>query len=345
MKKGRLFYLDFVRTFAVFLILLTHYNVHFLFYFMEPQRPENAIVTLYPFNIYVGNLGVSLFFIVSGAALMYVYKETCNLKEFYKKRFFSIYPMFWIAYFAVFLYFFYRLKHMVYLGVPKENFILTILGIDGYLRDVIPSTYYLVGEWFLGCIILMYLLFPLLRKLVLSHPWATASVSAVLYVLFAFFEWFPNFASSKIIFVRIPELLFGMLFLLKIKKVHLGLAFCSMGILIGNSVLKPEISANFQTTYVGILFFLVLAYCAQWLDRGIIREICHTVSKYSYAIFLVHHTIVDELTSTFPMEELNRSERYLLFIFYVCLTGIAAWLLYHLHDNLMKWLGRARTSH
>lgn len=341
MKKERLFYLDFIRACAVFLILLTHYNAHYLFFYMQPERPECAILTLNPFHVYVGDLGVSLFFIISGAALIYVYREKCKLKEFYTKRFFSLYPMFWMAYFMAFLYFFYKLKHMVHMDVPKANFLLTILGMDGYLSEIVPS-YYLLGEWFLGCIVLMYLCFPLLRKLVLTHPKITVAAVAVLYVPFAFFNLSPGFPASKILFVRFPEILFGMLFLLKIKTVRPWMALCSLAVLIANSVLRPGIAMNFQVTYVGISFFLLLVYCSKWLDRPIIRAACHTISKYSYAVFLTHHVIIDELALCFPMEDLNRSERYLLFLTYLCVTGVAAWLLYHLHAGIVSWVRKAR---
>ena len=74
--------------------------------------PEKAVLTTTVSNIYIGDWGVSLFFIISGAALMYVYEKKCELKTFYKKRFFSIYPMFWMAYIAAFIYSFYADKMM-----------------------------------------------------------------------------------------------------------------------------------------------------------------------------------------------------------------------------------------
>jgi len=64
------------------------------------------------FNIYIGDWGVSLFFIISGAALMYVYQEKLEYKRFYKKRFESLYPMFWMAYIIAFIGLFYLNKGM-----------------------------------------------------------------------------------------------------------------------------------------------------------------------------------------------------------------------------------------
>ena len=149
MKKERIFYLDFVRAIAVVLILMTHYNAVYLY----AGQPDKVFITAQIGNIYIGDFGVSLFFIISGAALMYVYDEKCELINFYKKRFLSIYPMFWIAYFIAFLYQFYVNKG-IDLTVPKRNILLTLFGFDGYFAAVMP-TFYILGELFLGCIILI----------------------------------------------------------------------------------------------------------------------------------------------------------------------------------------------
>lgn len=336
MKKERLFYLDFIRAIAMFLILLTHYNAHYLFY-MNPQRPESAILTLFPFDIYIGNLGVSLFFIISGAALMYVYQNQCRLRDFYRKRFCSIYPMFWIAYFIIFLYLFFCTGQMPFKELPKMNFLWTILGMDGYLAGAVP-VFYIIGEWFLGCIILIYLVFPLLRKCLLSHPVIFCVFITALYIPFAFYEWFPNFGSAKLLMVRFPEIIFGMLFVWKIKKPRWWMAAAGAVILAATTIFHPAFPESFETTYVGISFFLVLAWISSFITSPLIGGIVKTASKYSYAVFLVHHVIIDQLALHFPMEELNRSERYLLFILYCCLTALAANLLHRLHDRLIKAL-------
>lgn len=83
MQKQRLFYLDFVRAFATIIILLTHYNAIYLW----ADIPEKAVITTRVCNLYIGDLGVSLFLIISGAALMYVYEEQLDLKTFYKNDF------------------------------------------------------------------------------------------------------------------------------------------------------------------------------------------------------------------------------------------------------------------
>ena len=41
------------------------------------------------------------------------------------------------------------------------NFFFSLIGLDGYLSYRI-TTYFIVGEWFLGAIIIIYALYPLL---------------------------------------------------------------------------------------------------------------------------------------------------------------------------------------
>ena len=98
---------------------------------------------------------------------MHSNKEKIELKKYYEKRFLRIYPMFWIAYTTLFLYNFYCNKHIPYLNNFK--LIISYLGMDGYLSYLIPN-FYIIGEWFLGAIILIYILFPVLRYLSNRYP-------------------------------------------------------------------------------------------------------------------------------------------------------------------------------
>ena len=49
-------------------------------------------------------------------------------------------------------------------GIPKWKLVFSVLGLDGYLLPL-GANFYKIGEWFLGCLLLIYLLFPLLRRL------------------------------------------------------------------------------------------------------------------------------------------------------------------------------------
>lgn len=331
MENERLFYLDFIRAFATISILLTHFNAVYLY--INPPMPEKAVITTTVANIYIGNFGVSLFFIISGAALMYVYQEKCNLKDYFEKRFLSIYPMFWLAYIIVFIFY-------LVMGVPVLNqaplwkIIFTIVGFDGYLMEN-TATFYILGEWFLGCIILMYIVFPVLKKGVITFPKATASLLLILGVLSVYFN--PTaFPTAKFLFTRLPEFALGMYFIRYIKKVNLSLFLLSLIALILNTIIQPQINDNIQTAYVGICSFFVLVFISKYLKTSGIKKISMFISKYSYPIFLVHHVIIAGITSYFNLTTITVKESYMLFFICCCVIIVCAWLLYTANKILIK---------
>ena len=85
MKRERIFYLDFVRAVATISIIFTHYNALFIYNTSIPM-PQKAILTMTVGNVYIGSWGVSLFLIISGAALMYVYENELDEYKELKER-------------------------------------------------------------------------------------------------------------------------------------------------------------------------------------------------------------------------------------------------------------------
>lgn len=106
-----------------------------------------------------------------------------TLKDYYKKRFLAIFPLFWLAYLFAFLEHFYHSKSMP--NVPKITFLLTVIGMDGYLYDYVKN-FYMIGEWFLGAIIILYILFPLYRFIMCKCKWVlpAAFLGASIWLLY-----------------------------------------------------------------------------------------------------------------------------------------------------------------
>lgn len=154
--SGRLFYLDFIRVAACFLIVVYHFPVPLLL------RTDWLHATVG--NGGWGNAVVYVFFMISGAALFYSYgkEKPFSAKIYFKKRILAIYPLFYIAYIAAFFVVFWVLGQ-TYQDVPSYAVIWSILGLDGYLHDVVPN-FFTVGEWFIGAILLVYFCFPVLRR-------------------------------------------------------------------------------------------------------------------------------------------------------------------------------------
>ena len=163
MKKPRLFYLDLIRTAALISILIIHFNATVTGYFTYPSRLFGSTL---PFGIYLGDFGSSLFFIVSGAALCYTAAEPFSVKGFYKKRARAVYPMFWLAWAICFTVRFTTVPG-AFAGARGVTLVLTLLALDNFAVAAgwVGADFACVGEWFLGSILFLYLLFPLLLAL------------------------------------------------------------------------------------------------------------------------------------------------------------------------------------
>lgn len=310
-KKPRLFYLDWIRAIAAILIVVTHFNNPYL----EPTR----FFVNRPFGIYIGGLGVSLFLIISGAALMYNYgdRESLDLRTFYTKRAKTLYPMFWMAFVVANILLFIRNNGYIFVPRHKITAIFSLFGMDGYASAFGVGTFYVLGEWFLGFIILFYIVFPLLRVGVNKMPIATVCIVLALYaatVAFFTFYQIPRVPSDILLTTRLPELVFGMIFVKFIKKVPHWLAAVSFVILAAQQ-LTHILKDNIAVTVVGIFAFLLLSYIGELVKTFKPLSACTKfISAYSYPIFLVHHVLIMQVFTVIYPVWLNRWQAYGLLI-------------------------------
>lgn len=319
--KKRVFYLDFIRALSVIFIIVFHFNcvigAHGVY-----QNVERIPIIFYQYkNGNLGQIGVSLFFIISGGGLMLTRQHEFKTKEYVKKRFFAIFPMFYLAYFCVTCYYFVRYASLNPFGVLREkaSFILTILGMDGYLSPVIPN-YYIIGEWFLGCIILFYFLFPFLRMLLLkTNLWISTICVFVIYAVAVNFYPFDSFPIEYFVLSRIMEFFFGMVavqYISKIKKWHLCISCIMLVALFGWYIPVPQI---YKTTIMGISLYIILAYIGQHISECY-QNPFYIISKYSYPAYLLHHVIIDQICCRFDGIVLSLFDTYFLLI--VCIIAI-----------------------
>lgn len=330
--KERIEYLDFVRAIAVILIIITHYNAAFVFGRDIPMY-EKCVITEFPFGIYVGDLGVSLFLIISGAALMYVYEDKINIIRFYKKRILAIFPMFWMAYIVAVL-----PKLGVWrnagFDIPRWRILVTLVGMDGYLSEF-GQGFYVLGEWFLGFIILFYLIFPVLRACLKKNEIVTwITVIAVYVITLKYYDF--NMAISKCIFVRLPELCFGMSFIKHRVNPKWYMVIPAFVVLAVNTLLRPQIMSSIQTMYIGIAMFIVLVFISNIIKSKKVRTVCSLLSKYSYAIFLVHHVIIENIQAYFDLETITIIKDYILFVITLIIIMMVAYMLQCSHDYIFN---------
>lgn len=331
--KQRLFYLDWVRALATVLIVIAHFN--------NPVLTNRPAFPNAPFGIYIGDLGVSQFLIISGAALMYTYEdeEHLDLKMFFWKRFKSIYPMFWIAFAIANAYSFVVSRGSSASRAPKLSLILSLIGMDGYLSNAGLSTFYILGEWFLGFIVFFYIVFPLLRYGVIHHPWITAGLGLAAYAATLLLHpHLGQMPENLLLTTRIPELCFGMYFVRYVNTVSHPVALIAAVLLVFQAF-TGQIPGSFAVTVVGMASFLLLVWISRWIEYRPIKIIVGSISNYSYAIFLVHHLVIKQMFAIVPAERVIGSlSVYVLFFVDILVIAALSYLLQRLNKGTMIYV-------
>ncbi|HEY9574483.1 MAG TPA: acyltransferase family protein, partial [Lachnospiraceae bacterium] len=264
-------------------------------------------------------------------------------KTFYKKRFLSIYPMFWIAYLVGFAY--RLLTHYNWQGIPKHRILYSILGLDGLFIANGVRDFYVLGEWFLGFIILFYIVFPVLRAAVKKN----ACITLIFVILLALitmkvvWRYFPGIVTSTVLFVRLPEIVFGMVMVKWKAKPSFLSGLISLAVIVANTIIKPSsIPMDIQVFYVGVASFFVLSYLASLIKSEKVMFVFRKVGNYSYAVFLVHHLITDVFFEKISMQTMTRTQSYVSFLGLCVIIGFCAWVLYHVNALVLRMFRRPK---
>lgn len=284
-KKEHIKACDFMRAVCALGIVLYHYSIHIA---------DANLQSVFQFRqIEWSDVIVTIFFMISGAMLYYNYPVISSLKGFYYKRWKSIFPFFYMIFIPKFLINVIRYKSFFYLGNPL-GLLLSLLGIDGYFSYRFDS-YYMMGEWFLGAIILLYLLYPVVLWLFQKSAVITTLLSVAGYVFVLCTDIFTidplrNLLSCLMCFTL------GMLFMKYKKQLKcLPVGILSLMIVVLVCILETELPVYPVTRYhlVGIFLFVALFYLGDfvmkvpYLSKGLSE-----ISNISFPIFLLHHLTI-----------------------------------------------------
>lgn len=340
-SKKRLVFLDLIRIFSCLCVSISHFNAKLSGMSGSGMLYNNTIIpSFYLGNrVYLGDIGVSLFFMLSGASQMLSYREE-KAFSFYKRRFLGLFPMFWIAYILITFCDFMINKGMAL--SPLWHYAFSVVGMDGYIPTLglMPITSYKTGEWFLGCILLLFLLFPLLYRGVKRRPAITVAAALAVYV---FFEVHPAIGKYDIsgaeFFLRIPELLFGMFFvkyrLWERKKSVI--ATIGSAVVFGIAMLLRDRLFRLSLTiaFCLVLFNLLTAASKAFMQDNSKRALSQ-LAGLTYPVFLVHHYLIYKLVIGFSLENMTRTNIVMLFIVFIALTLALSWLLKKAGDRAVR---------
>jgi len=329
MKKRDLS-LDVMRIVAIFMIVVFH--------FASVWGVSNSIFLFYANGTW-GSLGTSLFLILSGYLLRKRYTSIDSVKSFYFKRWLSIYPSFYIAFAVAFLINVIRIKKVFYQG-PAYTLIYSLFGIDNYLNWFDISTYAIVGEWFSTVIVVLYILFPFLNKVMSRFKWTASVIFTIFYIIYIYYGLFPKHA--EISFVSCGFIFWvGMLLAEYEKSIRkhyytgiITLLFSAFFLAFNITLNIPEI---FKTHLLSILIYVsFLTLLKNLSGEGKAGKIISYFSEISYAVYLVHHYIINNISSLrFRFPDLNAISGFTVFILYLIFTIVSAAVLEYITQKLI----------
>jgi len=333
--KKRVFGLDIARVICAFGIIFYHYAVGCF--------GDQSI--LFYAN---GNIAgvVTSFFIISGITLhmsnkqisLSLKKESstgrCELFDFYKKRALSIFPMFYMVFFYLFL-FNACVSHKLAWRGSLWKLLLSVIGMDGYLYYKI-DTYYLVGEWFLGAIIILYVLYPFLLKLMNRIKWLILIPAILSAAIISYFNCFEMSSFHNPLFIVLPFVI-GMLIdeydLLR-NKIFLVLTII---LFIFTLFVPLPVHSNFGMLFFGLGVISVCMLAEKILTKcSIAVKMVHFLAPLTYPIFLLHHNII----ATFIVANMPKGikSKICVFIGIVFFTVLFAKILCIVESELRRYI-------
>lgn len=236
--------------------------------------------------------------------------------------------MFYVAFGFMFIRYVCANGNLFYLGV-KKPLILTVFGLDGYFLYK-GVNYYILGEWFLGALVLIYLLYPLLlfcmeKSEILS--------SIIVFALYGFMLWGyslpePLFEirESRNLISCILCFWLGMLLYRHAERLlyHRLLPIVGLLIFLG-AYFIPHVNILNHVAALGM--FLFLFGIGSILDRSShLTKGFAWMASLSYPIFLVHHVLINDMASI--IVKINTWSRYcIVLIFLFVITFLEGWAL------------------
>lgn len=330
-SDGRIFGIDFARCICIIIIIVFHYA--------ETTRNEFKILH-FTANGSFGQLAVAVFFAISGMSLHLKYPSFTtgkSLKTFWFRRWRAIFPMFYVSFLAFFLLKAAASRKLFYEAHPV-TLLLTLLGMDGYFKYAV-NNYSIVGEWFLGAIILLYILYPLICFVMKKSRVLIPVFLIAGYMLVLKTDIFDIYPTHNLIVCMAPFYA-GILFMKHYEAVHINRVIGIFSLIVFAVLLFVRIPGNYgESSFIlnqihGFSLLIVLVQFGECFSKAGVSKAVVLISRLSYPIFLLHHPII----SIFNMvtDPLSVAGEVCILLAVVIITIICAQLLLWTGNHILK---------
>ena len=287
----RLYTLDYLRGLAAFGIMIYHY-------LSWGYGTFDAGTTLGRIGIY----GVSIFYVLSGRTLNVVYRDKMNnwpqLKDFFIKRIFRIYPLLWIATILACVFIIFKGQ------MPGRMQLLTnITGLFGFVK---PHDSIATGAWSIGNELVFYVCFPFLilamKRRMLVIPLV---ISFVLYVFFAFVwmddsrilaeNWRVYVNPLNQLFLFVAGFVLGM-FSYKNTWLAVVLLVCAVAVFIlvpSDGDLISTVTGFERIVYSVVCIVVCYAFYMLNVKLPVLHKPLSVLGEASYSVYLLHPLVFE----------------------------------------------------
>lgn len=311
MKKERIDNFDFIRSITAWMIVIYHFSCSCMY---NPQFADFPFYT-HANGVWGENTSVNIFFILSGASLYYNHAnmDFKSLGKYYFNRFKGIFPLFYMIWFTIYLMNATNCGNLFYNGSPK-SMLLTLFGMDGYLSYRYPQNYYIIGEWFIGALVLLYIIYPALTWCmkhckILTTVLLFAGTFSLLWI-----QPYFHIQRERNLVVCLFAFWLGMLFIeyrekLSAKWIMYVFGTIALLFIFVNVPVDPFICAQFIAIGLFLMFYHFGGWIMQFKPAN--RFFAYT-GRISYGIFLLQNVMLGKILGLFNGTELSISEEIVI---------------------------------
>lgn len=329
----RIGWLDTMRVLASLIVIFSHYA-----YIAGKAPAVQHFFQTYIFNI--GSIGVIVFFAVSGYLAANSLEHSKSILEFYRRKLIRIIVPFTVAY--IFISVFLTLLGVFSPKISAFSPISKVMAPDGsgwaFVVGMLPlaaddnvtkffqlPNYRMIGEWFIGTIVWLYLISPLVFKCLKKN--LIISTGIIVAISLSLFKFGSLPSPLTFFMVRLPEFSFGMvLFILEDfinkndKKVFtimsvLGIILVAYGLIFGNpekSIFARIILGTplnlfqyiFAAAIISYFAYVLVKFLNEKFERSM--EYFNSFSNVSYVAMLIHHFVIYRLNDLYHFTKLGK---------------------------------------